>query len=68
MPTFVEVFDPDDPVARFTVTMTMASNDVLLVLRHAELAVCNDAPEANYPIRLGTCADHIVPIRDGGAP
>jgi hypothetical protein len=52
--TFAEIFPPEDPVARFVVTMAIARNDIRYGLFRAGEAVDNDAPEAAYLIRLAT--------------
>jgi hypothetical protein len=52
--TFAEIFPPTDPVARFTVAMAIARNDLRYVLFRAGEAVDHDLREANYLIRLAT--------------
>src|SRR5262245_32606121 len=52
MATISEAFPPDDPVARFVVSMAMAANDIEHALRAAGAANEADEPEFGYWVRL----------------
>jgi hypothetical protein len=49
-----EVFRPDDPTARFVVSMAMARNDIDRALRDLVRAVEEDGPDFAYRVRLLT--------------
>jgi hypothetical protein len=52
MSSIAEAFPPDDPVARFVVSMAMAANDIEHALRAAGAANQADEPEFGYWVRL----------------
>lgn len=52
MASISEAFPPDDPVARFVVSMAMAANDIEHALRAAGAANQADEPEFGYWVRL----------------
>jgi hypothetical protein len=57
-----DVFPPDDPMARFVVSMAMASNDIERALRDVQRAGENDDPDFTYRIRLSV--GHLVEALD----
>jgi len=57
-----DVFPPDDPIARFVVSMAMASNDIERALRDVQRAGENDDPDFTYRIRLSV--GHLVEALD----
>jgi hypothetical protein len=46
------VFPPEDPTARFVVSMAMAKNDIERALRDVQDAIENDRPDFSYRARL----------------
>jgi hypothetical protein len=52
MASIAETFPPDDPVARFVLSMAMAANDIEHALRGASVANQADEPEFGYWVRL----------------
>ena len=57
-----DVFPPDDPIARFVVSMAMASNDIERALRDVVRAGENDDADFTYRIRLSV--GHLVEALD----
>ena len=57
-----DVFPPDDPVARFVVSMAMASNDIERAPRDVLRAGEKDDPDFTYRIRLSV--GHLVEALD----
>ncbi len=57
-----DVFPPDDPVARFVVSIAMASNDIERALRDVLRAGENDDPDFTHRIRLSV--GHLVEALD----
>jgi hypothetical protein len=47
-----ELFPPDDPTARFVISMAMARNDIERALRDVAEAVKNERPDFSYRVRL----------------
>jgi hypothetical protein len=59
---FPDLFPPDDPTARFVVSMSMARNDIERALRDVAEAGENDRPDFGYRVRVSI--GHLVEALD----